>query len=152
MTQVFTLAGALSQAATELKALEPPPALRQRVLSALASAQARRRPARNWAWGSGAACAAVLLGSALLMLREPALDTPFDAVLGSDRALGFLPLVPAERWPRDAAQAWLVSTEVSSTRLAALGLPFDPAHAGDSVRAELLVRESGEVLAVRLVR
>lgn len=152
MTEAFTLAGALRQAATELMAFEPPPALRQRVLNAGASAQQQPHPIRNWAWGSGAACAAVLLDSALLMLREPALDAPFDAGLGSDRALGFLPLVPAERWPREAAQAWLVSTEMSSTRLAALGLPFDPAHAGDSVRAEILVRESGEVLAVRLVR
>ena len=44
----------------------------------------------------------------------------------------------------------LVNTELRRDRLVALGLPFDPARAGDSVRAELLVRPSGEVLAVLL--
>jgi hypothetical protein len=44
-----------------------------------------------------------------------------------------------------------VSTELQGERLSALGLPFDPARAGDSVRAELLLHPSGEVLAVRFV-
>ena len=65
---------------------------------------------------------------------------------------GFFPLVPPERWPRDAAPAWLVRTELPGERLAALGLPYDPARAGDRVRAELLLHPSGEVLAVRLVQ
>ena len=36
--------------------------------------------------------------------------------------------------------------------LAALGLPFDATRAGESVRAELLVRPSGQVLAVRFLQ
>jgi len=37
-------------------------------------------------------------------------------------------------------------------RMALLGLPFDPARAGQPVRAELLMQPSGEVLAVRFLR
>ena len=48
--------------------------------------------------------------------------------------------------------AWLVSAELPNERLAALGLPYDPARAGETVRAELLVHRSGDVLAVRVVR
>jgi hypothetical protein len=65
---------------------------------------------------------------------------------------GFVPVAPPERWPRDAAPAWLVRTELQGERLAAMGLPYDPAHAGDSVRAELLLHPSGEVLAVRFLQ
>jgi hypothetical protein len=37
-------------------------------------------------------------------------------------------------------------------QLAALGLPFDPSRADESVRAELLVNAQGAVLAVRVVQ
>ena len=67
-----------------------------------------------------------------------------------------MPVLPRERWPADtaagASPAWLVDTELPVERLAALGLPFDPARAGDSVRAEFLVHPSGELLAVRFIR
>ena len=56
-----------------------------------------------------------------------------------------------ERWPAGETQAWLVRTEMPEERLAALGLPYDPARAGESVRADLLMHPSGEVLAVRFV-
>lgn len=155
-----TLAQALRAAATQLQAQQPPPQLRERVLAALPAGVAppRRRgfgpagvraPALWAGWGA-VACAFVLLGSALLMLQPPLPPQADDGLrLGT---AGFFPLVPPERWPREAALAWLVRTELPGERLAALGLPYDPARAGASVRAELLLHPSGEVLAVRFVQ
>lgn len=181
--QPATLGAALRNAAVELQQRVPPPELQARVLAA---AHAAGRPAATtgsrqrllaagptaaagpvprprkgwWAWSGAAACAAVLAGSAWLMLRVPLPARVDEGVRfsssgqRSDRGGqggAFLPLVPPERWPREAAPAWLVSTELPGERLAALGLPYDPAHAGDSVRAELLLHPSGEVLAVRFL-
>jgi len=82
-------------------------------------------------------------------------------------AMHFVPLVSAERMQALAAAqadragaaaaagaeaaAWVVTTEVPQQRLAELGLPYDPGHAAEPVRAELLVAGSGEVLAVRFL-
>jgi hypothetical protein len=114
-----------------------------------AAAVGRRRS--GWlAWSGAGACAAVLAASALLMVRAPG-PLPVDDGVRLGVADGFVPLVPPERWPREAAPAWLVRTEMQAERLAALGLPFDPGRAGERVPAELLLHPSGEVLAVRLV-
>lgn len=95
-------------------------------------------------------CLFVLVAAAWLM-RMPPRSAAAPALA---RASGFVPVAPPERWAGigGAEAAWLVATEMPNERLAALGLPFDPARAGESVRAELLMRASGEVLAVRLVR
>jgi hypothetical protein len=169
--QTPTLAHALRQARDELALEQPPAGLLPKLQHHLAAsapsappqaphqahppAQQRpspRQPALRWApwlWSGGLAFTAVLVGSVVLMLTAPAPDLPFPDAREL-RMTGFVPLVAAERWPADAAPAWLVSTELRQDRLALLGLPYDPAHAGDSVRAELLVRACGEVLAVRL--
>ncbi len=145
-----TLAATLRLAATELQAQQPPPALLPRVQAALAVARPRTASRRHvWAWSGAAAFATLLVGSAVLMLRLPPPEPMVDDGL---RFGSFLPVAPPERWPRDTAQAWLVRTELPSERLAALGLPYDPARAGERVRAELLMQASGEVLAVRFVR
>jgi hypothetical protein len=163
MNESTTLASALRAAAAELQLQSPPPDLQARVVArALAAARHAKNPPKSgagrevaaprrggWAWSGAAVCASVLVGSAVLMLRPP---LPLPAALEEGwRAGGFMPLVPPERWPQDTAQAWLVSTELQGERLAALGLPYDPARAGNSVRAELLLRPSGEVLAVRFL-
>lgn len=154
------LAPALALLAADLNAQPAPP------LSARARQAARRhappRPvapaaAPRWrAWGfSGAAvCALALLGSVLLVLLPPP-SAPAVARLPG-LASGFITVASAERWEQllqeDAtAPAWLVATELPRERLAALGLPFDPARAGDRVSAELLMHPSGEVLAVRVL-
>lgn len=159
----ITLAEALHRAGTELNQALPPPQLAARVHAALV-----RRPLavpspgwgtpplraalrHRWAWpvtAAGASCAAVLVVSVLLMLRHPAVESSPPEL----RLSGFVPVVPTELWPSEDAPAWLVRTELRRDRLAALGLPFDPTRAADSVRAELLVRASGEVLAVRFVQ
>lgn len=155
MSPRTTLADALRGVRAELAREEPPAALLQRLLPpAPVAHSAPPRPQRvlrlaPWLWSAGLACTAVLVGSVVLMLQAPAPELqPLDA--RNLRMSGFVPLAAAERWPDDAGPAWLVSTELRQDRLALLGLPFDPARAGDSVRAELLVRASGEVLAVRL--
>jgi len=146
----FSLAQALRQAAAELARQAPPPALQARVLAAARAARATPPPVRRgWGrWATATACACVVGVSALLMLRLP---PPAPAHRLAASAQGFLALVPADAWPKEATTAWLVSTELQGERLAALGLPYDPSRAGDRVRAELLLHPSGEVLAVRLV-
>jgi hypothetical protein len=143
-----TLAQALAGAREDLAAQLPPPGLAARVQAALPPA-VPRRGRFAWAWTGAFACALMLVGSVALMLSGPA-PTPNG---GADASLaGFLPLVPREDWPAGDAPAWLVNTELRRDRLVTLGLPFDPTRAGDSVRAELLVRPSGEVLAVRFLQ
>lgn len=138
-------------------------ALQARLTHTLRSRHARRPAAeaqeprwlRRLAWGSGAvgATAAVLL-SALLLLDPPGTqaEPPAAAAAGS----GFIPLVP-EREFRAALAAerlaaiWLQPAELPRERLALLGLPFDAARADETVRAELMLNPSGQVLAVRLL-
>jgi len=43
-----------------------------------------------------------------------------------------------------------VPTEIPQSRLAALGLPYDPTRANERVAAQLLMQGSGDVLAVRV--
>ncbi len=107
------------------------------------------RPApwlRPWAaWSGGAALTAVLALASVVLLVQPT-GAPMQARSGE-----FLPLVPREDWPDEASPAWLVASELPPERLAALGLPYDPAPAAAPVRAELLVHPSGVVLALRLI-
>lgn len=156
---------ALRLAALDLNQQQAPPALaasvRQAVQEALANAATAakadgvqppandpvRRSTRSPAWSAALACAAVVVISVVLMVRSPAV-LPQQQLAAM---AGFVPVVPQEQWPTDNTPAWLVNTELQANRLAALGLPFDPARAGDGVRAELLVRASGQVLAVRFI-
>lgn len=119
----------------------------------LAIAEHEPRWLRRLAWGSGAlgATAAVLL-SAMLLLDPPDTQAAQAATAGS----GFIPLV-SEREFRAALEAsrsaavWLQPAELPRERLALLGLPFDAARADETVRAELMVHPSGQLLAVRLL-
>lgn len=108
---------------------------------------------RRLAWGSGAlgATAAVLL-TAMLLLDPPGTQTAQAASAGS----GFIPLVPegelrAALTASRGAAVWLQPAELPRERLALLGLPFDAARADETVRAELLMNPSGQVLAVRIL-
>jgi hypothetical protein len=150
----FSLAQALRLAATELAGQAPPPALQARVLAAARAARATPPTVRRGRgrWATAAACACVLGGTApLVLMWMLQLPPPAPAPSAIAGAQGFLALVPADAWPKEATTAWLVNTELQGDRLAALGLPYDPARAGERLRAELLLHPSGEVLAVRLV-
>jgi hypothetical protein len=163
------LSQALNLARQQLQAQVPPPGLQARVQARVqeqmraahgtgaagggpgAGVRANAHSGARWAWSGAAVCALLLVGSVLLMLGEPTSSGPAMAS-GGERMAGFMPLVPEEDWPTGDAPAWVVNTELRRDRLVALGLPFDPARAADSVRAELLVRPSGEVLAVRFLQ
>ena len=158
---------ALRLAALDLDQQHPPPALAASVRLAVHEALATtatatagkadgvqpvanapaRVGARAPAWSAALACAAVVVLSVVLMVRSPWVQPQQQLAVMA----GFVPVVPQEQWPTDDTPAWLVHTELQANRLAALGLPFDPARAGDGVRAELLVRASGQVLAVRFI-
>lgn len=154
----------LRQAGAELRAM-PPPALGQRALAALPSAHAAalltsgalasRRSGRGWpllATVSAAFGVLLVAATTLVMLAPP----PDESVRSRAWAhAGFTPLVDAERWQRlsqEEGAAWVVNAELQQQRLASFGLPFDASRAAEPVRAELLMRASGEVLAVRVLR
>ncbi|MBH9577310.1 hypothetical protein [Inhella proteolytica] len=102
----------------------------------------------RWLAGSGALLTLLALLFALSLLRlEPVKPAPISS--------GYLPLVSPEEWSQaraDGDTVWIVPTEMPRERLALLGLPYDPARAGDNVRAEVMVHRSGQVLAVRFVQ
>ena len=130
-------------------------------------------PIDNKAWSIALAVLIALLAlfvgsntSKLAVTTDPARATQMNNGLAQvdDE---FVPVVTPQRWqqvvPRlssdyaatDAetgARAWVVAAEVPAAQLARFGLPFDPAHAGEPVRAELLLHSSGEILAVRYAR
>ncbi|MBI5279006.1 MAG: hypothetical protein HY854_21405 [Burkholderiales bacterium] len=139
----------LRHVARDLAAQLPPGDLRDRIQRAVHLSEAKPRP---WwqpalAWG-GVATAAVALFAAVLVFSVTAEE---GAPLA---ASGFVPVASSERWREAVARgsAWLVAAELPQARLAALGLPYDPARADESVRAQLLLHSSGDVLAVRVIR
>ena len=148
MNELKSLGDLLRQAARELEGQHAPASVRSGVLAAF---DERHAPApRRWrgllAWSGAATCAVLMLAAALLMLLPKPAVSPAEAQ--------FVPVAPAERWAsaRAAGPAWLVSAELPRERLAELGLPYDPARAGETVRAELLLHPAGDVLAVRFLR
>lgn len=153
---VLPLDQALALARQQLQAQWPPPDLAAQIQARVQAARPLRRSTAlgaRWTWPAVAALALLLVGSVLLTISLPP-GHPEGApqANGGERMAGFMPLVPQEDWPAGDAAAWLVNTELRRDRLVAMGLPFDPSSAGDSVRAELLVRPSGEVLAVRFLQ
>lgn len=108
----------------------------------------RKAPKIRWNRAlAGTACMAAAAWMAVIVLA------PSSPASGSDTLAGFVSVAGSERW-RDAAlgNAWLVSTELPHARLAAYGLPYDPSRAADTVRAQLLMHSSGDVLAVRVIQ
>lgn len=170
------LAGALARLRIDLAGMYAPPVVWTRLRgAALPAAASHAPPVRQAgmrptiAWPTLAVGAAVM--AALLLVwwvgpgHQPSLRTPVAAPdMGAGpvgrvpRASGFVPVASPERFAElwqggaQAAPAWVVRTELPRERLAALGLPYDPARAGEPVHAELLMHPSGDVLAVRLTR
>ncbi|WP_374563423.1 hypothetical protein [Ideonella sp.] len=168
-------AGAVARLRLDLAGVHAPPAVWARVrgtaLTPLARAPAVRpaavRPAIPW---PALAVGTAVLAALLLVWwvgpgHPPPVRTPAAAPdMGAGpvgrvpRASGFVPVASPERFAElwqggaQAAPAWVVRTELPRERLAALGLPYDPARAGEPVHVELLMHPSGDVLAVRLTR
>lgn len=168
-----SLAQAVGRLRTAVSHCEPPASVRVATNAAFTQRSADGRaealagaapvvPAGRWprvgrAGWSAAACAALLIASTALLLTAPR-DEPTAATLAGAAQAGFIRVAPADRWPRpdpgsprSAAAAWLVAAELPRERLGEWGLPFDPTRAAEPVRAELLMRPSGEVLAVRVM-
>jgi len=169
------LAGAIARLRIDLAGVHAPPAVWTRVRRAAPAAQTQRpaMPARSpvLAWPTAAAGIAVMLALLLVWAVGPGRPSVPSAPTGTStpevsagpvgrvpRASGFVPVASPEQFAElwqggaQAAPAWVVRTELPRERLAALGLPYDPARAGEPVHAELLMHPSGDVLAVRLTR
>jgi hypothetical protein len=114
----------------------------------------RGLPWPRWqaAWAAGL-CLTVLAAAWGWFASSPVAS--FTQAAAGSVGSGFLPVVSVQRLQEladeDAGPTWLVPGEWPRERLAAFGLPYDPARAGETVRAELLVHDSGDVLAVRLL-
>jgi hypothetical protein len=148
-----TLRDALRRAAAELHDHAPPHAVPGPVWTALPAAP--RRSPRRIAWAGGGLALATLAAAVVMLASAPPMPdtqvhapvaTPFLAVAGNERWAQLL------RDTREHGPAWVVPTELPRESLAAMGLPYDPARAGEPVRAELLVHPGGDVIAVRFVR
>lgn len=166
------LAASIARLRIDLAGQHAPPALWNKLRAAAATpAVAEQKapvpPRAVIAWPTWTAGAAVLLALMLVWWvgpgrpsapRAPARGTDAGPVSPMPRGSGFVPVASPERfaelWQGGAqtAPAWVVRTELPRERLAALGLPYDPARAGEPVHAELLMHPSGDVLAVRLTR
>lgn len=166
------VASAVARLRIDLAGQHAPPAVWNKVRAAAATPGAlpgqKPPPPRSViAWPTWTAGAAVLLALMLVWWVGPGRSTlPRATTRGTDggpvspmpRGSGFVPVASPERfaelWQGGAqtAPAWVVRTELPRERLAALGLPYDPARAGEPVHAELLMHPSGDVLAVRLTR
>jgi hypothetical protein len=160
----------LRPARAELAGLRPDAAQDTALLARLTELQQARRAQRladeqepRWlrrlAWGSGAlGAAAALLLSALLWVEPP--GAAGVQVAAAPAGSGFIPLVPDAELRAAlgavvdggrSAAVWLQPAELPRERLALLGLPFDAARADETVRAELMLNPSGQLLAVRIL-
>jgi hypothetical protein len=141
-------------ASHELRMQAPPAMLLPAIHRSL---ERHRHPLRaggrwlSWFGWAGLSTACVALAAALVVNSMLDADVRETAVAED----GFVRLVDNDVWQRastDAGRTWIVTTELPHSRLAALGLPYDPARAGERVPAQLLMHSSGEVLAVRVDR
>lgn len=147
----------LAAASCELRAQLPPATLQPSIHRRLVGGRWKRKPRADgprwlaWAGWVGLSGAAAALAAAFVVHSAIDAGAP-ETALGDD---GFVRLVNNDDWQRARAgngHTWIVATELPRSRLAALGLPYDPTRAGERVPAQLLMHSSGEVLAVRLTR
>jgi hypothetical protein len=133
----------------------PPATLLPAIHRELDRKQRRERAAgRRWlSWLGWAGLSTASVALAVAFVVNSVMDEQATQAAVSDD--GFVRLVNNDVWQSAQSEAdgtWLVSTELPHSRLAALGLPYDPSRAGERVPAQLLMHSSGEVLAVRVSR
>jgi len=144
-------------AACDLRAQMPPATLLPAIHRGLNRGRWKERTAgaRWMSWFGWAGLSTATVALAVVLVVNSMLGTATREVQTVADSDGFVRLVGAEAWQRAKTQGdptWVVSAELPQSRLAALGLPYDPSRAGERVPAELLIHSSGEVLAVRVVR
>ena len=145
----------LALASHELRAQLPPATLLPAIHRGLDCGRWKTRSAggRWLAWFGWAGLSTACLTLAAALVVNSMLEGDAQETASADD--GFVTLVNNDVWQSaraDTGRTWLVTTELSHSRMAALGLPYDPARAGERVPAQLLMHSSGEVLAVRLTR
>ncbi len=106
-------------------------------------------------WGAAAMAVLLAAGVALFVLPAPKL-APEAGAVAARLDSGYLPIATAAQWQgtlagQAQAPVWIVPTELPRERLAVLGLPFDASRADEDLRAELMLNQQGQVLAVRFV-
>lgn len=147
------LARHLAIAGHELRREQLPLTLLPSIHRSLAGRRTQRRIVQRlsawFGWSSLAvACSAFALWIAVNTAPEDAAQTL--------AASGFVTVASEDTWREvernGAGRVWLLSTEIPQSRLAALGLPYDPARAGERVPAQLLMHGATDVLAVRVIR
>lgn len=143
----------LALASHELRAQLPPATLLPAIHRGLDRGRWKQRTAgRRWlSWFGWAGLSTACVALAAAFVVDSMLEDEVQPSAAAED--GFVTLVNNDVWQRartDAGRTWLVTTELPHSRLAALGLPYDPARAGERVPAQLLMHSSGEVLAVRL--
>lgn len=164
-----TLRGALNRAADALGHQVPPAGVETAVFAAfearLRAGAKAKRPTRRWPGlfrlGMVAATLCVVTVAGLLIwgatqVTRQATQLASQTVRQTVSAIstGFLPLVNNARLRAEAKKtstAWVLPAELPRSALANLGLPFDPARAGERMQAEILISAQGDVLAVRIV-
>jgi hypothetical protein len=148
------LARRLALASHELRLQMPPatllPATHRSLVRGRWKSPEPRTRLKSWLGWGGLSTACAALAVAFVVNSMMAADAQDSAQLDA----GFVALVNNEVWQRaaqsDSGRMWLVTTDMPQARLAALGLPYDPARAGERVPAQLLMHSSGDVLAVRV--
>lgn len=164
-TPMQPLSQTLQQARDALAQHHPPAYVQSTVLAALTS-HAKAAPTGwfeervlGWVVADGRvrhariavfALAALAVAAGAALIIGPAAHTGARAMT-QQVATAFIPLVSSDRMGAQNL-GWVVETDLPRANLAALGLPYDPARAGDTVRAEMLVNPAGEVLAVRFMQ
>lgn len=100
-------------------------------------------------WGTAGALGSLTAVALLLALAPHQAVTVGAPVIGVDNGAAFIALESLERINSEP-RTRIVEAELPQTALATLGMPVNPQDAGGMVRAEMLLAEDGQPLALRL--
>lgn len=100
-------------------------------------------------WGTAGALGSLSAVALLLALAPHQAVTVGPPLIGVDDGAAFIALESLERINSEP-RTRLVEAELPQTALATLGMPVNPQDAGGMVRAEMLLAEDGQPLALRL--
>lgn len=100
-------------------------------------------------WGTAGALGSLTAVALLLALAPHQAVTVGPPLIGVDDGAAFIALESLERINSEP-RTRLVQAELPQTALATLGMPVNPQDAGGMVRAEMLLAEDGQPLALRL--
>lgn len=100
-------------------------------------------------WGAAGAVCSLTVVAVLLALAPHRTVTIGPPLLGFDDGAAFIALESLERIASEP-HTRMVEAELPQAALAPLGMPVDPQNAGNPVRAQMLVAEDGQPLALRL--